>query len=139
MILASVFVPVQLNTLPPSTPLAENHIQQERSQERSSNRSQERSEGISQGRSHESQRRSPRKSQKSVLKTTAVERGTEIHHWLAVLKSQKKGHRNDTSPTRLLHGVVNHMFHLKRTMQNIHHKLQCQTEWTDIGHHYQTE
>lgn len=58
---------------------------------------------------------------------------------LAVLKSQKKGHRNDTSPTRLLHGVVNHMFHLKRTMQNIHHKLQCQTEWTDIGHHYQTE
>lgn len=109
----------------------------DKSRGNSRERSQERSRGKLQERSQESLRGKPSEKSQDKLKehpedgscrgsssSTPLARGPEESR----RRSQERSRGNDTSPTRLLYDMVNHMFHLQRTMQNIHHELQSQTD-----------
>lgn len=101
----------------------------ERSQERSRGKLQERSQESLRGKPSEKSQDKPKEhpedgSCREISRSTPLARGPEESR----RRSQERSRGNDTSPTRLLYDIVNHMFHLQMTMQNINHELQSQTD-----------
>uniref|UniRef100_K1RIS7 Uncharacterized protein n=1 Tax=Magallana gigas TaxID=29159 RepID=K1RIS7_MAGGI len=99
------------------------------SQERSRGKLQERSQESLRGKPSEKSQDKPKEhpedgSCREISRSTPLARGPEESR----RRSQERSRENDTSPTRLLYDIVNHMFHLQMTMQNINHELQSQTD-----------